>query len=132
MGCGGLDFVGSSPPVGTLLPPREVSIEVQFDHAVAPEAASAAPVVLMQGDERIPIRVSVAGDGQGLRVQPLVALRPGVDATLLVGAGVTGLGRRRTREPVELAFAVRSGAEAPSPMKSPSFQLQGGVGPANR
>jgi hypothetical protein len=127
-GCGNLEFVGSTPSVNAPLPADTPMIELQFDHPVAPAKASAAIVALTQGDERIPVRVAVNGGGDGLRIEPLVALRPGVEARLVVDAGITGLGRRRSREVVDLRFQV-AGAGL-SPMKSKSFQLQGGTGPA--
>ncbi len=127
-GCGGLDFVGSTPPANAPLPAGNPAIEVQFEHPVAPASASAVSVVLTQGDERIPIRVAVSGTGDGLRIEPLVALRPGVEARLLVEPGVAGLGRRRSREAVDLRFPVDGAGLIP--MKSKSFKLQGGVGPA--
>jgi len=127
-GCGGLDFVGSTPPAETALPTSSPVIEVQFDHPVAPTKASGAIVALTQADERIPVRVTISGGGDGLRIEPLVALRPGVEARLVVEAGVEGLGRRRSKEPVDLRFEVDGSGLAP--MRSKSFQLQGGVGPA--
>jgi hypothetical protein len=131
-GCGGLGFVDSRPPSGAVVLAGNAQIEVRFDRPLDPALVGRADVTLTQDGERIPTRVVLGGAGDALRIEPLVALRPDTRATLRIEPGVAALGRRRTRQPVELSFGVKASA-APAPtMKSRSFQLQGGTGGALR
>lgn len=132
VGCARLEFVGSTPSAGEVLSAGTPAIQVEFDDPLDPATVSAVQVVLTQGEERIPVRVGLGPSGSALLVEPLVPLRPGLEARLLVPEGVPGFGRRRSRAPIELRFPVARSTVAPAPMKSRSFQLQGGVGPATR
>lgn len=126
-GCTSLDPVGSSPEPAAALPTKGAVLEVRWDRPLDPRRAASAPVTLVQGDERIPVTVELAGSGDALVVRPLADLRPGIPAELRVDAGVAGLGRRQSREAVTLRWPVA--AKAAAPMRSKSFQLQGSVAP---